>query len=380
MSSADNTKTVLRLITRLNVGGPARQALLLTHALRPRYETVLAAGAVAEHEGELRDERVAVARVPLVRPVTPRADVGAFRAVRDLLRESQPDLLHTHMAKSGSIGRGAAFTLRRKGPRVVHTYHGHVHEGYFSPTVRKAFLTAERSLARATDILIAVSPQIRDELLALEIGQADQYRVIPLGLDLRAWLEVAGPDRSLRRSIGVSEDATLIGAVGRVVPIKNLEMLVDAVTRLPDVHAAIVGDGESRQLLKSYTDRAGVADRVHFVGWWPDVPGAMADLDVVVLTSRNEGTPVALIEALAARRPVVATDVGGVRFVVEDGVTGLLSAPDDPAAFAERLDWALRHRKEMKAMALEGSQQVRTRFASDRLVSDIRDLYDELLA
>ncbi|MBA3286423.1 MAG: glycosyltransferase [Acidimicrobiia bacterium] len=371
-------KSVLRLITRLNVGGPAQQALLLTASLRDEFPTVLAAGAPALEEGELSHPDVTVHRVPLTRPLDPARDARAIGAVYQLVRRTRPALVHTHMAKAGAVGRSVCAVRRAGRPVLVHTFHGHVLAGYFSPAKQRGLVEIERQLARRTDRLIAVSPQVRDALLGLGIGQPAQYVVVPLGVDLTRFLAVAGPAGTLRRRLGLGGDAPLIGAVGRLVPIKNIEFLLDVARRLPDVHVAILGDGESRKGLERMARALGVQSRVHFLGWVTDVATAMSDLDVVVLTSRNEGTPVTLIEALAAARPVVATDVGGVRFVVEHGVSGLVT-PLDVDAFAEAVEFALSEGAAMRAMAVAGRAAVGHRFGHHRLVRDIRALYRELV-
>lgn len=369
--------TVLRLITRLNVGGPARQALLLTKSLGGEFPTVLAAGRPTADEGELADPAVDVARVSLVRPLSPLADARAIRDVRHLLTGTRASLLHTHMAKAGTVGRVAAGTVRPR-PARVHTFHGHVLDGYFRPTVERAFIAVERALARRTDVLIAVSTEIRDQLLALDIGRPDQYRVVPLGLDLTRHAAVAGPTGWLRSRLGVGPDVPLAASVGRLVPIKDHGTLLKAWTRVPDAHLAIVGDGERRAELEELTRALGLADRVHFTGWVFDVPAVMADIDVAVLTSRNEGTPVALIEAAACGRPAVATAVGGVPSVVRDGETGLLVPPGDPTAFAAAVTVLLADDDRRRRMG-DAARAVADGFTADRLVADIRALYAELL-
>lgn len=375
---ADDPVRVLRLITRLNVGGPARQALLLTRELAGSYPTLLAAGRVGPSEGELSDPAVPVTPLPLVRPLNPRLDASAFAQVRALVRRTRPALVHTHMAKAGSIGRAAVRSMGER-PRTVHTFHGHVLEGYFRPVVQRGFVEVERRLARSTDRLVAVSPQIKDALLELGIGQESQYEVISLGLDLDDFLAVNGHRGGLRSAIGVGPTAPLVGVVGRLVPIKDHETLLRAMARLPEVHLAVVGDGESRPALEARAAADGLADRVHFVGWWPDVAGAVADLDVVVLTSRNEGTPVALIEALAAARPVVATDVGGVSHVVDHEVNGLLAGAGDDETVAAHLDRLLRNPSAREAFGHAGRASVTDAFGKARLVADISALYAELI-
>jgi glycosyltransferase involved in cell wall biosynthesis len=375
--------SVLLLITRLNIGGPAGQALSLAKRLEPGFHTVLAAGAPSDREGELADAQVPVRHVPLVRPISPVTDLRALRAVRRLVKEARPQLVHTHMAKAGTIGRLAVLSSpRRSRPRLVHTFHGHVLEGYFGGPQQRAFIELERRLARRTDAFVAVSPEIRDELVLLGIGKPDQYHIIPLGLDLGPFLAVGTKSVArglLRSSLGLGEDVPLAGVVGRLVPIKDHATLFEAMAATPGVHLAVLGDGELRQSLESLSRQLGIADRTHFTGWWEDVPSALADLDVVVLSSRNEGTPVAVIEALAAGRPVLATDVGGMRHVVEDSATGWLCPPSDPSALSALLQRALAHRELALSLAEEGRRRVTKRFGLGRMVSDHMALYEELL-
>ncbi len=368
---------VVRLITRLNVGGPARQALLLSKELRPKWSTTLAAGTPPPEEGVLGDPEVPVHELPLVRQISPRDDVNAYRRTRELLKRQKPKILHTHMAKAGVIGRTAAHGL---GIRTVHTYHGHVLEGYFRPAVQRAFLEIERRLAQRTDVLIAISPEVRTSLLDLGIGTPQQYRVIPLGFDLTPHLAVDGRSMRLRSEIGLSADAHLVGAVARLVPIKDLRTFLHATSLLPNVHAALLGDGPERPRLERFVREMGISERVHFTGWWHDIPSAMSDLDAVVLSSLNEGTPVSIIEALACGRPAVATDVGGVRFVIEHEQTGLLVKPGDSSAMAEAIGRLLESPDLVGRFVRAGRELVTARFHKDRLLADIDSLYSEMVA
>jgi glycosyltransferase involved in cell wall biosynthesis len=323
---------------------------------------------------------VTLRRVPLTREIAPARDAQALVAVRRLLAYERPAILHTHMAKAGTVGRLAALSMRgRAAPLTVHTFHGHVLEGYFGQGAQRAILETERRLARRTDRIIAVSPQIRDQLVDLGIGRNRQIDVVPLGLDLHDFLDIDGPTGQLRAKLGVPRDAPLVGIVGRLVPIKDVSTALAAIERIPGVHLAVVGDGDERPALEAEARTRGIADRTHFTGWSDDIPGVMADLDVAILSSRNEGTPVSLIEALAAGRPVVATDVGGVAFVVEDGRSGYVVPPGDASALAERTDRLLANPDERAAMGRRGREYVRARFGSERLVDDIRALYDEML-
>jgi len=370
---------VVRLITRLNVGGPARNALLLTHGLAPEFDTTLAAGTPTAVEGEMSHPSVTVHRLPLVRPLDMKADARSFAAVRRLLVDRRPALLHTHMAKAGSIGRLAALSLTGR-LRTVHTFHGHVLEGYFNPAVQRTFVEAERRLAARTDALIAVSSEVRDDLLALGIGRPEKFNVISVGIDLSAYLAIDGPSGFLRAELGLSPTTPLVGVIGRLVPIKDHATLLAAMAKLDGIHLAVIGDGELRGQLETLTRDLGLAGSVHFTGWSGDLPAAVSDLDVIALTSRNEGTPVALIEAAAGRRPAVATDVGGVRSVVQEGVTGLLAPAGDADAVAALLARLLADPAERQRFGDAGREWVRTRFGDQRLLEEIRALYTDLLS
>lgn len=369
---------VLRLITRLNIGGPARQALLLTRAMADDFPTVLAAGRAPSLEGELADEDVAVTRVSLVRPIRPLTDLRALRQVRSLVINQAAELVHTHMAKAGTVGRLAAASVYPR-PRTVHTFHGHVLEGYFSPMVQWGLIQAERTLARRTDVLIAVSEEVRDNLLDLKIGRPSQYRVIRLGFDLAPHLAVEQPSGLLRQAIGVPPGLPLAAIVGRLAPIKEHELMLRAMVDVPKTHLAVLGDGEGRHLLEAQAKNLGIGDRVHFTGWWHDIPAALSDVDVVVLSSRNEGTPVSLIEAHACARPAVATNVGGVRTVVKDGETGLLVPSGDADSLSAALRRLIQDPDLRTKMGYAGRRHVAQQFSQERLIADMGALYRELI-
>lgn len=367
---------VLRLITRMNIGGPARQALLLTGSLNHRFPTTLGAGSAPPSEGELADPNVQVRRLPLVRPLRPHLDARAVIEARRLIADH--DLLHTHMAKAGAVGRAAA-RLSSPRPRTVHTFHGHVLDEYFSRPVQTAFIALERRLAAMTDVLIAISPEVRDSLLSKGIGSPHNFRVIPLGFELGSFLAVGEARGRFRAEFGIFPNDPLIASIGRLAPIKDHQTLLLAMCRLPEVHLAIVGDGELRERLQQQIADLRLSGRIHFTGWRLDIADLLADVDAVVLTSRNEGTPVSLIEALAAGRPVVATDVGGVPYVVKDGETGYICPPGDPESFAGAVERLLSNPREAAQMGMRGRKDVRVRFSAERLVRDIADLYEELL-
>lgn len=338
---------------------------------------MLSSGYAPPEEGELSDPSVQVVRVPLVRALRPHKDIAALRAVRTLIRDLQPRIVHTHMAKAGAVGRLAA----RRFPeiRTVHTFHGHVLEGYFSRPVERALIRVERFLAMKTDVLVAVSDGVRDALLDLGVGRPEQFRVIPLGFELDAFLSVEGKRGEFRKGIGLDLDTSLVAVMGRITGIKDHATLLRAIARLPGVHLAVLGDGDQRSDIEGLSRALDIADRTHFVGWRLDVANVLADVDVVALTSRNEGTPVSLIEAGAAGRPVVATAVGGTASVVRDGVTGLLVAPGDAEGVASALRRLLEDRPLAAEFGKAAREHVKDAFSHRRLLRDVNDLYGELI-
>lgn len=309
------------------------------------------------------------------------SDFRSLLALMRMIRRFQPDILHTHTAKAGALGRVAAYLTGV--PVVVHTYHGHVLNGYFG-AIRTAFYrNIERALAPLTTCLLAVSESVRQDLLGLGVGAADRIRVMPLGLELTP-LSGALPRGVLRRLSEAPADAPLVGVVGRLVPIKDLPTFLEAARRVrqevPRARFVVVGDGVERAALEDRCRRLGMDRAVRFLGWMSDMRDVYGDLDLVVNSSLSEGTPVALIEALAAGRPVVATRVGGTPDLLENGRFGRLVAPVDPEALARAIVETLRAPDEARARAESGRAHVLGRHGANRLIDDMDALYRELLA
>ena len=376
------TVRVMRVITRLNIGGPARQALMLHEALEDRgFACELVSGAPQSEEGAFPPPGERYTLVPSLRRETDFvADARAVRALGQLMRRRRPDIVHTHTTTAGGLGRIAA--RRAKVPITVHTFHGHVLSGYLSRAQTRALATAERFLARRTDVLVSVSERVRDDLLSLGIGRPSQWRVVPLGLELGDLLSGPAPAAEARRALELPGEAPLVGIVGRLAAIKDhptfLAMAASVAHRHPEAHFVVAGDGALRPAMESSAKEM-LGDRVHFLGWATDLPALYGALDVVVLTSRNEGTPVALIEAAAAGRPVVATAVGGVPEVVKDGQTGFLRPAGDAEGLAGKVGMLLEHPEAGRALGLAGREWVRSRYSAERLVEDLASLYEELL-
>ena len=375
---------VVRVIARLNVGGPAIHVILLAHHLRPDYETVLVSGLEAEREGNMlplaKRLDVDVVRVAeLGREINPIGDVLSVLKLALLIAREKPDIVHTHTAKAGFVGRLAA---RLCGvPVVVHTFHGHVFHGYFGRLKSRAFVQLERLLARLSDAIVTVNEQQRQELIGYGIAPPDKIRTVLLGLELGDLAYGDGDPALMRRKWGIPLDVPLVGIAARLVAVKGHELFLDAAAELhrrrPDIRFVLVGDGERRAELEAYAARLELP--AVFAGWETDLKAVYAALDVVCLTSFNEGSPVAVIEAMAAGKPVVSTTAGGVVDLVHHEDNGLLVAERDPAAFSQAVHRLLDDAAFAADLARRGRESVYPLYDVSRLVGDIRALYAELL-
>jgi glycosyltransferase involved in cell wall biosynthesis len=381
---------VLRVIARLNVGGPALHVTYLARGLAGRgYETTLVAGDVARGEASMsfvaQQADVEVVTLPgLSRELSPVRDALAAIRLARLIRKLRPDVVHTHTAKAGAVGRAAALLAGTRRPVVVHTFHGHVLRGYFGTGGTLVFRAIETLLARASDRLIAVSPEVRDELVALHVAPPEKFSVVRLGIELEPRVRFDGDATEVRRRHGIPEGKFVVGWFGRMTAVKRtddlLTMLAGVRERGVDALLLLVGDGDDRERLEQRAHDLGLARSCLFLGYQEDVAPWYAICDAVVLTSASEGTPVTIIEALAAGRPVVATKVGGVPDVVDEGETGFLVRPYDTHALAERLEILAGDPVRRRAMGELGRSRMLERYGVERLVDDVDALYRELLA
>ena len=389
---------IARIITRLNVGGPAIQAIEMSARLESiGYHTLLIHGRLGRDEGDMRylvpsPHAFEIAHVPeLQREPAPLADAVAVAKIFRLLRRFRPAIVHTHMAKAGTVGRAAALIYnatagRHARARLVHSYHGHVLDGYFSARTASVFTAIERALARRSDRLIAVSPSVLLDLRDRHrIGAADRFRVIPLGFDLSRFAAIGANDRlSARRELALDAVAHVAAFVGRLTAIKQPELFIDAADRIARVDARarflVAGGGELDSSLRAAVADRGLADRVRFLGWQRNLESVYAASDLIAVTSRNEGTPVALIESMAAGVPGVCFDVGGVSDVIPSPDLGVLVESNDVSALAGEMRDLFDDDRRREDIGRRARASVMARYGIDRLVQDLTGLYRELLS
>lgn len=374
---------ILRVIARLNIGGPAIHVTLLSHFLKePEWESLLAAGRIDEAEGDMgylaEQYGVRVQTIDELGPaIAPVRDLRSLWQLYRLMREFRPHVVHTHTAKAGFIGRVAAWLARV--PVRVHTFHGHVFHGYFGPLKTFVFLTMERIAAFLSDRILTLTESLREELAAkYRVCPKSKIQVLSLGLDLDRFLNQPRHQGGFRKSLGIEKNVPLVGIVGRLVPIKNHELFLQAASLIaesrPETTFAIIGDGELRETLEQRVGELSLDNNVRFLGWQRDLHRVYSDLDTLVLSSDNEGTPVSIIEALTAGCPVVSTQVGGVGELLQQGERGRLTPAGEPAPLCQAVLESLQDEVPMSVR-----EEMNLSFGIRRLVEDLSNLYHELL-
>ena len=375
----DGPVRVLRIIARMNVGGPAWQSSVLTRGLVEHgFETRLLTGQVDGGEADfvsLRDPELHVVEIEgLGRSLRMGGDLRAFVAIIREIRRFNPHIVHTHTTKAGVVGRIAAILTGV--PVRVHTFHGHVLRGYFSPTVTRLVAVVERMLARRTTALVALGERVRDELLAAGVARRDRFTVIPAVVALPPVVDRA----EARIALGLSSDGPVVLFVGRLTAVKRLDRLLEAFAevrdRVPDAVLVVAGEGDLTDEVRLVA--ASLGDSVRLVGWQSDVARLYASADLVVISSDNEGMPVTLLEAAMSGVPGVTTDVGSAAEVVEHGVTGLVVPPDAGALSAALVELLL-DAERRSVMGRAATERAAERFGSARLVTDHAVLYRRLM-
>ena len=387
---------ILRIHNRLIVGGPSLNVTLLSTHLKPEFETMLLVGKKdpEEKDASYIAEELGVNPIEITemrRSIIPISDIKAYFKIKKIIKEYKPDIVHTHASKSGAIGRLAASSCKVK--LIVHTFEGHVFHSYFNKAISSLIVSFERYLAKKTTAIIAISDLQRKDLVnTYKIAPGNKVFTIPLGFNLEKFSIEQDKKRIIfRDKYGFDSNEIVIGIIGRVVPIKNHTMFIDVASLIKkkwgnNVRFAIVGDGASLPAIEKkslslnlsysyYPDQPKLKTDIVATSWDTQIDNVLAGVDIVVLTSYNEGTPVSLIEAQAACKPVVSTNVGGVEDIITHGDTGFLTSVNDVESFANYVDILIGNKNLRCKMGKIGYQAVIEQYSRQRLIKDVKNLY-----
>jgi glycosyltransferase involved in cell wall biosynthesis len=394
MNPPCNKTKVLHVITRFDKGGSAENTFLTVCGLdRGRYDVLLVTGPLPADDSGDPEARAAQANIAacesrgrvisirhLVRNLSPLSDLIAFFILIRIIRQEQPRIVHTHTSKAGILGRWAAWLCRV--PIIVHTPHGHVFWGYFGPFQTRLFILLEHCTARITDAIITLTPQEREDHLRFDIAPGRKFTVIHSGIDLVPFLTDRSRPAEIREGLGIPPERTIVCTVGRLTAVKGQEVLIGAASELirqgEKIFLVLLGDGELRQDLEQMTIRLGIAEHVRFLGWRPDVASVMAVCDIFCLSSHNEGMGKVLAEAMALGKPIIASDIGGIRDIVRPGENGFLVPVGNVHAWAEAI-CRLCHDPEMRRRIGDAGFQLAPRYSSEEMIKMIDRLYSKLL-
>lgn len=390
---------ILRIINRFNLGGPTYNVAYLTKYLSPEFDTLLIGGRYDKSENSsefiLDDLDIKPVIIPeMHRKIHPVNDLLSYRKIKKIIKEFKPDIVHTHASKAGTLGRLAARECRV--PVIIHTFHGHVFHSYFRFYKTKTYRSIEKYLASISSKIIAISERQKEELSTIyNIAKPEKIEVIPLGFDLSRFQQNNGIKREeFRKKYKIDEDEIAIGIVGRLAPVKNHEFFLKIIKHVKEntskkIRAFIIGDGECRNILKRKANNMGLflnnssklngKSVVTFTSSIKQIDYAYAGLDIIALTSLNEGTPVSLIEAQAANKPIVSTNVGGIENVVIPGVTALLTNNGNINEFSDKLLELIHNDNLRNKLSVKGWDYVKEKYDYKRLVGDMRDLYYRML-
>lgn len=392
---------VLRIINRFNLGGPTFNAALLTKYMSPKYETMLIGGKEdkSEESSKFILENLGISGIlieDMHRDLGLKNDRKAFLKIKQIIKEFKPDIIHTHASKAGALGRIAS--LANGNAKLVHTFHGHVFHSYFGSLKTSFYKNIERALALKTVKIIAISERQKLELSAkYNICNPDKIKVIPLGFELDKFQnDIINKRKHFRNQFSLAEEDIAIGIIGRLAPIKNHRFFLEAFKQVKEkttknVRAFIIGDGSERESIKSYSTELGLdflngdfekgkKASVHFTSWIKEIDVANAGLDIIALTSLNEGTPVSLIEAQASNKPIVTTRVGGVTNTVIPNETAFLTEKTDLDSFVNKLLKLVENEELRVQMGKNGWLYVKEKFHYTRLISDMDKTYQEILS
>ena len=388
-------KKILRIINRFNLGGPTYNAAYLTKYLEPDYETLLIGGQHDESEKSSMHILDNLGLKPIIIPemqrsLNPYKDQIAFKKIQNIIKEFKPDIVHTHAAKAGALGRRAAYKMGVK--QIYHTFHGHVFHSYFGSFKTRIFKEIEKNLAKKSTKIIAISEIQKRELSKIhKICPEKKIEVIPLGFDLERFnTDKDSKRKEFRKKWNLKENEIAIGIIGRLVPIKNHKFFIDAIqevlkkSKFP-VRAFIVGDGEEKQNIVNYIKNKNLdfsldytPARFQLTSWIKEIDRVNSGMDIICLTSLNEGTPVSLIEAQASGKPIVSTKTGGIENVVLENKTALLSEKNDLHNFSKNLLSLVNDSNKRKLLSKFGLEKSKD-FHYDQLVNNIKNLYENKL-
>jgi glycosyltransferase involved in cell wall biosynthesis len=381
---------VLRIINRFNIGGPTYNATFLSRFLEDEYETLLIGGLPEKEEADSLHIIEEYGLSPMLisemqRVPSFKSDKAAYKKIKQIIEEFKPDIVHTHAAKAGALGRKAAKACGV--PVIVHTFHGHVFHSYFGKLKTNIFKFIERRLAKKSDGIIAISDMQKKELSQIhKICPADKIKVIPLGFDLDKFQEETSKRDVVREKYNVKEEQIAIAIIGRLAPIKNhglfLSIIEDVLSKTSKkIKVFIVGDGEERTSIEEKVIELNTQfdGEILMTSWIKNIGEFNAGMDIICLTSDNEGTPVSLIEAQAGNLAVVSTDVGGVRDIVKEGETGYIVPKNNVTLFSEKLLFLIENDEERVRLSKNGWGFVRDKFHYKTLVNNVNEYYKFLL-
>ena len=387
------------IINRLNLGGPAFHVAILSKYLQEGFDVLLLAGTKEDSEESsdfiVKEMGLTFTRLKeMKRSINPLGDYRSYKEIRKIIKQFKPDIVHTHAAKAGALGRLAAFN--EKVPVIVHTFHGHIFHSYFHPLKSKIFLWIERYLAKKSSAIIAISESQKKELTDhYKLCNPSKIKIIPLGFDLSRFREnIESKRKDFRKKFFLEDDEIAVGIIGRLVPVKNHTLFINSAARIlgnttKKVRFFIIGDGESRSALLKEASMLGIDHSYYpevkkksdliFTSWIKDVDVCISGLDIVALCSFNEGTPVSLIEAQAGNKPIISTNVGGIENVVKDGETALLVNNNDFNDFHKTLLKLIEDDELRTRLGTNSWEFVKEKFHYTRLIREMSELYLSIL-
>jgi glycosyltransferase involved in cell wall biosynthesis len=384
----NNPIKVINVLSRMNIGGPTIHAVLLTKYLEnEKFHSFLISGSLSQGEGDMSylvDDYTIEHRSikSLRREISLVDDIKAIKELYKIFRSEKPQIVHTNLAKAGMVARLAAWLARV--PVILHTYHGHVFSGYFSPRKTFVYILIERLMALVSTQIVVISEMIKKDICVVyKIVSEKKVSIIPLGFELTKMESVNNYRGTFRKQFSIPNGVPIIAIVGRLTAIKNHQLFVDIanllVQKKKQIHFLIIGDGEMRGQMEQKVEALGIVENVHFTGWVTETAKMYADVDIMLLTSKNEGTPVTVIEAMYYTIPVVSSNVGGLSDLIDNGKTGFLINSLVAEDYIEVILKLLASDQDRHNIGKAGHIFIADHFNIDQLITNMDDLYTKLL-